>query len=203
MILNHRGEHLKNRSEFRSDCFAQGQDGWLETGYTSRVRILGTRTGWRGGDVVEPLPLGAERNIDTSTSASRPASMRTRPSTPSVNATLATILGREAARRRTKLTLDELLHENRRLEPDLSRPESVAGPGCGRACVGLWPSMLWVTSCTYNALACHARATPVARQRRALPSTVVTVVGPTVCIAHPTRTGLLLALLPRCLPRST
>jgi len=39
---------------------------------------------------------------------------------PSINATLTTILGREAARRRTKLTLDEVLRENRRLEPDLT-----------------------------------------------------------------------------------
>jgi len=39
---------------------------------------------------------------------------------PSINATLTTILGREAARRRTKLTLDEILRENRRLEPNLT-----------------------------------------------------------------------------------
>ena len=38
---------------------------------------------------------------------------------PSINATLTTILGREAARR-TKLTLDEVLRENRRLEPGLT-----------------------------------------------------------------------------------
>lgn len=119
LILNHRGEHLKNRSEFRSDCIAQGSEGWLETGYTSRVRILGNRTGWRGGDVVELYQRGAERNIAafhkavTSGDASNPTVE------PSVNATLATILGREAARRRTKLTLDEVLKENRRLEPDL------------------------------------------------------------------------------------
>jgi myo-inositol 2-dehydrogenase/D-chiro-inositol 1-dehydrogenase len=120
LILNHRGEHLKNRSEFRSDCLAQGQDGYLETGYTSRVRILGTRTGWRGGDVVNLYPAGAERNIDafhTCVSAGRCDNTTVKPS---VAATLATILGREAARRRTKLTLDEVLHENRRLEPDLT-----------------------------------------------------------------------------------
>jgi len=120
MILNHRGEHLRNRSEFRSDCIAQGQDGWLETGYTSRVRILANRGGWRGGDVVELYPRGAERNIDTFHKSVTSGIYDNPTIEPSVNATLATILGREAARRRTKLTLDEVLRENRRLEPDLT-----------------------------------------------------------------------------------
>jgi myo-inositol 2-dehydrogenase/D-chiro-inositol 1-dehydrogenase len=120
MILNHRGEHLKNRCEFRSDCLAQGQDGWLETGYTSRVRILGNRTGWRGGDVVNLYPSGAERNIDAFHKCITAGTYDNSTLEPSVNATLTTILGREAARRRAKLTLDEVLKENRRLEPDLT-----------------------------------------------------------------------------------
>jgi hypothetical protein len=107
MILNHRGEHLKNRCEFRSDCLALGQDGWLETGYTSQVRILGNRTGWRGGDVVELYPRGAERNIDTF-HKSVTGNVYDNPTIePSITATLTTILGREAARRRAKLTWDK------------------------------------------------------------------------------------------------
>jgi predicted dehydrogenase len=120
MILNHRGEHLRNRCEFRSDCLAQGQDGWLQTGYTSQVRILGNRTGWRGGDVVNLYPSGAERNIDAFHKCITQGIYDNPTLEPSVNATLTTILGREAARRRTKLTLKEVLQENRRLEPDLT-----------------------------------------------------------------------------------
>jgi len=120
MILNHRGEHLKNRNDFRSDCIAQGSDGWLETGYTSRVRILGTRTGWRGGDVVELYPRGAERNIDAFHKAVTTRDFANPTIDPSINSTLTAILGREAARRRTKLTLEEVLKENHRLEPDLT-----------------------------------------------------------------------------------
>ena len=120
MILNHRGEHLKNRSEFRSDCMAQGRDGWLETGYTSHVRILANSGGWRGGDVGEIYPRGAERNIDTFHRSVTGGICDNPTVEPSINATLATILGREAARRRTKLTLDEVLREKRRLEPDLT-----------------------------------------------------------------------------------
>lgn len=39
---------------------------------------------------------------------------------PRVNSTLATILGREAGRRKTQLTLKELIQENRALEVDTS-----------------------------------------------------------------------------------
>jgi len=39
---------------------------------------------------------------------------------PSVNSTLATILGREAAKRKTKLTWDEALRENKKLEVNLT-----------------------------------------------------------------------------------
>ena len=65
-------------------------------------------------------PSGAERNIDAFHKCVTTGVYDNATVEPSVNATLATILGREAARRRTKLTLDEVLHENRRLEPDLS-----------------------------------------------------------------------------------
>lgn len=120
LILNHRGEHLKNRSEFRCDCLAQGRDGFLEAGYSTHVRILGNRTGWRGGDVENLYPRGAERNIATFHKCVTQGIYDNPTIEPSVNATLATILGREAARRKTRLTLDEVLKENRRLEPDLS-----------------------------------------------------------------------------------
>lgn len=120
LILNHRGEHLKNRSEFRCECFAQGRDGFFEGGYTSHVRILGNRTGYRGGDVENLYPRGAERNIDTFHRCIRQGICDNPTIEPSINATLATILGREAARRGDKMTWDEMIRENRKLEVDLT-----------------------------------------------------------------------------------
>ncbi|MCF7973550.1 MAG: Gfo/Idh/MocA family oxidoreductase [Phycisphaerae bacterium] len=120
MILNHRGEHLKNFHEFRSDCFAQGPDGYLETGYTSRVRSLANSGGYRGGTVENLYRAGAERNIGTFHKSVIAGRCDNPTVEPSVNAALATILGREAAARRTKLTWEALLRENKRLEPDLS-----------------------------------------------------------------------------------
>ncbi len=120
LILNHRGEHLKNRFEFRCDCFAQGRDGYLETGYTGRVRILGNRGGYRGGEVVNLYTSGAERNIDTFHKSVSKGIFDNPTVEPSVNATLTTILGREAAERNTKLTWDEVIRENKKLEADFT-----------------------------------------------------------------------------------
>jgi hypothetical protein len=39
---------------------------------------------------------------------------------PSVNSTLATILGRQAARRNTRVTWDEMIRENEKLEVDFT-----------------------------------------------------------------------------------
>ncbi|MBC8468261.1 MAG: Gfo/Idh/MocA family oxidoreductase [Planctomycetes bacterium] len=120
LILNHRGEHLKNRFEFRCDCFAQGRDGYLETGYTGRVRILGNIGGYRGGEVVNLYPSGAERNIDTFHKCVSNGIYENPTVEPSVNSTLSAILGREAAERNTKLTWDEVIRENKRLEVDFT-----------------------------------------------------------------------------------
>jgi len=120
MILNHRGEHLKNFHEFRSDCFAQGADGYIETGYTSRVRSLAKSGGYRGGTVENLYVAGAERNIDTFHKSVLNGNVTNPTVEPSVNAAMACILGREAAARKTKLTWAELLKENKRLTPDLS-----------------------------------------------------------------------------------
>ncbi len=120
IVLNYHGEYLNNHSDYHSDCVAQGADGWLEASYTTRVRILGAHGGWRGGDVVNLYVAGAERNIGTFHKSVTGGVYDNPTVEPSIQATLATILGREAARRRIKLTLDEVLRENRRLEPDLA-----------------------------------------------------------------------------------
>ena len=83
-------------------------------------RILGNRGGYRGGDVVDLYPRGAERNIDAFHRCVTEGITGNATIEPSVNATLATILGREAARRRTKLSWTEMIRENRRLEVDLT-----------------------------------------------------------------------------------
>ncbi len=120
LILNHRGEHLKNHHGFRSDCLAQGPDGYIETGYTSQVRSLANSGGYRGGKVENLYRAGAQRNIDTFHKSVINGNTTNPTVEPSVNATLATILGREAALERTRLTWTDLLKQNKRIEPDLT-----------------------------------------------------------------------------------
>ncbi|MBN1845137.1 MAG: Gfo/Idh/MocA family oxidoreductase [Sedimentisphaerales bacterium] len=120
LILNHRGEHLKNRSEFLCACYAQGDNGYLETHYNGRIRILANRGGYRGGEVQGLYPRGAAANIDRFHRCITEGIVDNPTIEPSVNATLAAILGRQAARTRTRVTWDQILQENHRLEVDYS-----------------------------------------------------------------------------------
>lgn len=120
LIINHRGEHLRNRFDFHCDCVAHCQDGYLETAYNGKVFMSGIRTGWKGGDVQSLYSRGAITNIATFHDSVRNGVYDNPTVTPSVDATLATILGRDAALRRTRVTWDGMLEEQQRIEPDLS-----------------------------------------------------------------------------------
>jgi hypothetical protein len=70
--------------------------------------------------VINLYPRGAERNIDTFYKSVLNGIYENPTVEPSVNATLTTILGREAAKRNTKLTWDEVIRENKKLEVDFA-----------------------------------------------------------------------------------
>ncbi len=119
LILNHRGEHLKNRFEFHADCTAHCQDGYLETGYAGKVVMPGRNRSWEGGDVKDLYQAGAKRNIATFHESVVGGKYDNPTVEPAINATLAAMLGREAGACRTKITWDEMIAENRRLVPNL------------------------------------------------------------------------------------
>ncbi len=119
LILNHRGEHLKNKFGFHCECAAYGQYGNLESGYSSNVAILSKDKDWPGGPVKDLYAAGARRNIAAFHDCIVNANYANPSVEPSINATLTTLLGREAALRRTRVTWDDMIKENRRLEPDL------------------------------------------------------------------------------------
>jgi len=120
LILNHRGEHIKNTHGFNCSCTAFGQDGYLETNYAGRVLIRGNKGGYRGAEVQNLYINGISRNLDTFHNSIVNGLYDNPTVQPSVNSTLAAILGREAARRNAKMTWGEMIQENRKLEVNLT-----------------------------------------------------------------------------------
>jgi len=118
-ILNHRGEHLRNTHGFLCKCFAYGQHGYMETGYQGRTWIRGNRGGYRGGEVKDLYVEGIRRNLRSFHESITTGNYENPTVQPSIDSTLATILGREAARRNTQITWDQMIQENKRIEVDL------------------------------------------------------------------------------------
>ena len=120
VILNHRGEHLRNRKGFSSNCDAYCLEGFLETSYNGQVRMLGNKTGYRGGKVEDLYRQGAVQNIAAFHTSIVNRIYDNPTLEPSVNSTLATILGRQAASRNTKVTWDQMIKGNEKLEVDFT-----------------------------------------------------------------------------------
>jgi predicted dehydrogenase len=120
LILNHRGEHLRNAHGFNCTCMAYGQQGHTLTNYAGDTMVRGNKGGYRGGEVENLYNSGIRRNLDTFHHSVVNGVYDNPTAEPSVNATLACILGREAAGRNTKLTWDELIRENKKIDVDLT-----------------------------------------------------------------------------------
>ena len=120
LILNHRGEHLRNTHGFVCRSVAYGQHGYMETNYDGKAWIRGNKGGYKGGVVENLYVSGISRNLDTFHKSIVNGVYDNPTVQSSVYSTLATILGREAGRKNTMLTWDQMIRENRRIEPDLS-----------------------------------------------------------------------------------
>lgn len=120
VVLNHRAKHLNDRLsgyDFCA-CLVHGQNGSAYVTYTGNAWLIAENDALRE-EVPNLYEAGAVRNIaefhrcinerDTANPTVRYA----------VDSCLATILGREAARRRTRLTMRDILRENRSLPVNL------------------------------------------------------------------------------------
>lgn len=96
---------------------AYGADGVLETDYYTGVLLKG-KEAYRG-DEPNLYTTGAQTNIREFAEQIRAGATDNPTVGPSVRSNLTAVLGREAAYRRSEVTLAELLKENKRLEPDL------------------------------------------------------------------------------------
>ncbi len=118
LIQNHREEHLRDAHGFNCTCMAFGQYGHTLTNYAGNTMVRGNKGGYRGGEVKNLFRNGIKRNLETFHHSIVTGVYDNPTVEPSVNATLACILGREAARRNTRLTWDELIKENKKVEVD-------------------------------------------------------------------------------------
>jgi len=124
LIVHHRGRHVNDGAGFDVGCYCYGHGAAARIGYTGRAYVRGGSKHYGGGPIENLYKAGAQRNIDTFYWSI----VRERFDNPTlrdgVDAALATILGREACRRRVRLTMKELLAENKRLEVDLTGLEA-------------------------------------------------------------------------------
>jgi len=121
LFLNHRAKHLPDRYSTADfcGCYVHGDAGYAWLSYSARAQMV-TGDEAIGEDVLNLYEAGAVRNIAAfhraiaGRDATNPTVRR------AVASALATIMGREAALRRTRLTMASVLRENRRLKLDLS-----------------------------------------------------------------------------------
>jgi predicted dehydrogenase len=120
LVLNHRGQGLNNNATGTLICEIYGQAANAQVNYWGKAFVRGGPKHYGGGDVQNLYEAGAVRNIAgfhrnvIEGRYDNPTAKR------AVDGALTTILGREAAARHGKLTMEELLKENKRLEVDLT-----------------------------------------------------------------------------------
>jgi len=117
-IMNHSGSHISH--PFHVRCVAFGRDGTAEIGYTGDALVRGGSAPYEGGEISGLYNVGATRNIMTFHKSIVGEDFTNPTVVPATNSTLATILGREAARRRVRMSMQELIDEGQHLDVDLS-----------------------------------------------------------------------------------
>ncbi len=118
LIWVHRGKHLNNQTGFDVTCQVQGQRGHAQLGYDGQAFLRSADDAYHG-EVQNLYEAGAVRNIARFHQCVTEGNLANDTVRRSVDGALVTILAREAARRRTHLTLAQLMAENQRLDVNL------------------------------------------------------------------------------------
>ncbi len=120
LVMTNHSEHIRNGTDFVSGCAAYGDSGYLEANYAGKVSVRGLEDGYAGGENKSLYEDGMHRNVAAFHRSILEGSSDSPTLEPSVNSTLAAILGREAALSGRRITWDELLRDRTRVEADLS-----------------------------------------------------------------------------------
>jgi len=120
LVHNHFGQALPNACDGVLAAAIHGQSAYAQVHYGGQAFVRGGGQAYKGGAVANLYEAGAVRNIAafydaiTRNDSSNPTVAR------AVDGCLTCILGREAAARRARLTMEELLKENMKLAVDLT-----------------------------------------------------------------------------------
>ena len=124
VICNHTGQALRNNADsvpalaLRCQIFGSVANAMIA--YGGKVYVQGGPKHFGGGEVKNLYPAGAERNIATFYNDITQGRYANATAHRAVDSVLTAILVRDAADRRCRLTMEELLKENKRLPVDLS-----------------------------------------------------------------------------------
>lgn len=121
VVHNHFGQGLANNAPGAIQVVAHGQKGYAQVDYNGETFLHGAgELRYKGGKVVNLYSEGVVRNIASFHQNITGGVFTNDTVRRSVDGCLACILGREAAARGTEMTMEQLLKENRKLEPDLT-----------------------------------------------------------------------------------
>jgi predicted dehydrogenase len=120
LIHEHSGQALPNGADGELSCRLFGQRGHAVVDYTRKARFHIRGQKEMTAEVVDLYAAGAKRNIASFYSDVTAGRLENPTVRRAMDGCLTCILGREAAFRHGRLTMDELLKENKRIEVDLS-----------------------------------------------------------------------------------
>ena len=120
LIHEHFSQHLPNHTQMELSCKAYSYNTRVFIDYWGKAlfQVRGQKP--LGGAVEDLYLAGAQRNIAAFHQSIHAGHYQNDTAARAVDGTLTAILGREAAARKVRLTMDELLKENKRIEADLS-----------------------------------------------------------------------------------
>jgi myo-inositol 2-dehydrogenase / D-chiro-inositol 1-dehydrogenase len=120
LIHEHFSQHLPNHTQEELSCKAYSYNARAFVDYWTNAlfQIRGVKP--LGGPVTDLYAAGAKRNIGAFYRAIVAGHFENATAPRAVDGTLTAILGREAAVRHGRLTMEGLLKENKRIEPDLT-----------------------------------------------------------------------------------
>lgn len=119
LVHNHYGQALKNNSDGALYATFNGPLANARIDYWGKSFVRGGPKHFGGGKIENLYQAGAQRNIVTFYQNITEGKFENPSVARAVDGTLACILGREAAARHGKLTMAELIKENKRLDVDL------------------------------------------------------------------------------------